>query len=131
MLSILKSEQFVPLTITCSVDYKNKLADSWKNHTYTVLNNIHYGNLSNYQLVAKPKTTFEFAKKIRWNEPKLKDKMFEVLKLKLIDEKRAKDIYDRFVAKGQIHSFKAVTGITLKQLADNNPGYKFKLGTKS
>ena len=98
VLNILKAEQFVPLTIDCSVGYKNKLADAWKSYTYTVKNNIQYGDLNKYQLEAKPKTTFEFAKEIRWDEPKFKDKMAKVLKLNLIGDKRAKDIYDRFVS---------------------------------
>jgi len=130
VLKILKAEQFVPLTIDCSVSYKNKLADSWKNHTYTVKNDIQYGNLNHYQLTAKPKTTFEFASKIQWDKPTFEEKMAEVLKLTLIGKKRAKDIYDRFESNGKIHSFKAVTGITLKALEANNPGYKFKLGAK-
>lgn len=130
VLNILKAEQFVPLTIVCSVHYKNKLAEEWKNHPYTVQNDIQYGNLNHYQLVAKPKTTFKFASKILWSKPTYEEKMAEVLKLTQIGEKRAKDIYNRFESHGGIHSFKAVTGITLKALEKWNPEYKFKLGTK-
>ena len=130
VLNILKAEQYVPQSIQCSVGYKNKISDPWKNHSYTVKNEINYGNLKQYQLVAKPKTTYVFASKILWDKPTIDEKISEISKLSLIGKQRAKKIYYRFESSGQIHSFKSVTGITLKALESHNPGYKFKLGTK-
>ncbi len=131
VIRILEAEQFVPNTIECSVRYKNKLADPWKTHGYTVKNDISYGDLNKYQLVASPKVTFEFAKEIDWSKSDFRQAMAKVMKLELIGEKRAKAIYDRFIDKGSIHSFKAVTGITLKALSSRNERYSFKLGNKS
>ncbi|CAA0120147.1 Uncharacterised protein [BD1-7 clade bacterium] len=131
VMRILQAEVYVPLTIECSVKYKNKLADAYTTHNYSVKNDINYGDLTKYQLVARPKTTFVIVDKINWEADRWQDAMAEVMKLNLIGAGRAKAIYDELKDKGQIRNFKAVSGITLRKLTEKNSDYKFKIGKKT
>jgi hypothetical protein len=135
VIDILESELHIPLNLVCRATIKPAGATAEKQVSYTVDNEIHYGDLSQYQLGLQPKVPVVLGDVVKANAgaktEKEMENAFKSAGLKAIGPARAKSIYDTFRAKQRITNGKADIGIGLVALNRLNKGKLISSGSFS
>jgi phage-related protein len=124
LADVLEAEQFVPVTLGCTAIISDGGSSNERTVSYTVNNDIQYGNLSHYSLNPEPRSTYVLADKVTEGDPEGSANRLQ--ELEMIGPRRAENIYNTIVDYGRIPSFKRDIGITKKALERHNPRYRIK-----
>jgi hypothetical protein len=124
LADVLEAEQYVPLTLGCTSIIAESGSANERTITYTVNNNIQYGNLGQYALVPEPKSDFILADKVTNGDKE--GSMNRLQELNLVGPQRAENIYNTILEYQRIPNFKRDIGISKKALERNNRRYRIK-----
>jgi hypothetical protein len=114
----------VPVSLSCTSIIADQGSSNERTVSYTVNNDIQYGNLTHYSLVPEPKSDFVLAERV--TEGDKPGSMNRLQALNLVGPQRAESIYNTIVQYGRIPNFKRDIGISKKALERNNPRYRIK-----
>ncbi len=131
VIELLESEKSAPVNLVCKATIKKDANSPEENLSYTVENNIEYGNLQEYQLGLKPKVKVNLSDLILNNpQTPLSDKEMTqtFATIQGIGPARAKAIFDTFKRKGKITNGKTDIGIGLLALNKMNKGKLIQSG---
>jgi hypothetical protein len=125
LAKILRAEQFVSESLQCSAtigEIQKGGVIREKVSEVTIVNEINHGVLSNYLLIAKPRTIFDLKERFSEGFEKSVDHLMKLVN----DRKKAEALHRKLDDIGYIPNFKSVTGMTKKELefADKNQPWK-------
>lgn len=118
---LLTAEQYVPTSLRCSATIKGTSANE-RPVSCPVVNEIHYGDLTKYQLGLRPKTPVVLANLFNENANNDNERAAPFMTLTGIGRVRALNIYDALMNKGRITNGVIDIGILLTTLNRQNPG---------
>jgi hypothetical protein len=124
LADVLDAEPYVPVSLSCTSIIADQGSSNERTVSYTVNNDIQYGNLTHYSLVPEPKSDFVLAERV--TEGDKPGSMNRLQALNLVGPQRAESIYNTIVQYGRIPNFKRDIGISKKALERNNPRYRIK-----
>jgi hypothetical protein len=125
---LLTAEQYVPTAIRCGAIVKGT-SGAERSVSCGVTNDIHYGDLTKYQLGLRPKTPVVLANLFNENANNDNERAAPFMALTGIGKVRALNIFDAFMNKGRITNGIADIGILMTTLNKQNPSKLITSGT--
>jgi len=129
---ILRAEQYVPTSLTCSVQLQDASGSQLPPISgLPILNDIQYGQLGQYALGPSSRTRYVLAEHIDFSNEDISSATAELRQLNGIDEQRARRIYEALNQSGRIRNYVSDIGVSKAELEAANPRYRITGGTKS
>jgi hypothetical protein len=125
---LLTAEQYVPTAIRCGAIVKGT-SGAERSVSCGVTNDIHFGDLTKYQLGLRPKTPVVLANLFNENANNDNERAAPFMALTGIGKVRALNIFDAFMNKGRITNGIADIGILMTTLNKQNPSKLITSGT--